>query len=266
MRRHLILLAVAALAAGPARAARWYTFENCQLIPNPANDGDSFHVRYKSRHYIFRLYFVDAPESEDSLPDRVQDQAAYWGIDGNASVRLGKQAAEFTRKFLEDGFTVYTERSDARGRSDRDRFYAFIKAGDQDLAEALVRNGLARIYGVELDHPDGTSATTYLWRLKTAERQAKQDKIGGWAKQTETAADRLQQMTAVPQIAEQELVLPRTIALYSLKPPYSQVALLQKGAAVTVLQAESPTLVRIRFRAPSGNTYEAQCRRIDLGL
>ena len=33
-------------------------------MENPANDGDSFHVRAKEKEFIFRLYFVDTPEVE----------------------------------------------------------------------------------------------------------------------------------------------------------------------------------------------------------
>ena len=49
----------------------WVTLENCQLVSNPSNDGDSFHVRADNKEYIFRLYFVDAPETDAASPARL---------------------------------------------------------------------------------------------------------------------------------------------------------------------------------------------------
>ena len=61
----------------PACAGRWLTLTNCRYLPNAANDGDSFHVRAEGREYIFRLYFVDTPETDDGIPERVKEQAKY---------------------------------------------------------------------------------------------------------------------------------------------------------------------------------------------
>src|ERR1043166_4831245 len=77
-------------------ASAWQTLPNCKLLPNPANDGDSFHVRCDGKEYIFRLYFVDTPEAEDSLPERVAEQASYWNISTEDTIKLGKSAAQFT--------------------------------------------------------------------------------------------------------------------------------------------------------------------------
>ena len=82
----LLGLAACLLAAAPpdARAAKkWREYTGCNVIPNASNDGDSFHVKpsnIKTRRYLFRLYFVDTPESEKSLPERLQEQADYFGI------------------------------------------------------------------------------------------------------------------------------------------------------------------------------------------
>ena len=43
----------------------WIVLNNCRLIVNPANDGDSFHVEHQGREHIFRLYFVDTPETNE---------------------------------------------------------------------------------------------------------------------------------------------------------------------------------------------------------
>lgn len=189
MHRILLLLGALFLFCTPSSFAnKWRLLEGCTLIPNESNDGDSFHVKYKRRKYIFRLYFADAPETDMSFPDRVAQQAEYWHISDRAVVRLGHEAAKFTRKFLENGFTVHTQLIDARGRSDKERFYAFVNVGDKTLAEELVRNGLARVFGQDSDLPDGTRSTTFWWRLKTAEREAKKNRVGAFAPDVETAS------------------------------------------------------------------------------
>ena len=43
---------------------QWVTYKDCRYLPNAANDGDSFHVRAAGKEYIFRLYFVDTPETD----------------------------------------------------------------------------------------------------------------------------------------------------------------------------------------------------------
>jgi endonuclease YncB( thermonuclease family) len=53
-------------------------------------------------------------------------------------------------------------------------------ADGNDLAELLVRNGLARIYGTRTLLPDGRDSRTYLATLAGLEQQAKSDGLGGW--------------------------------------------------------------------------------------
>jgi hypothetical protein len=99
------------ISASPCLAGKWCILENCALVPNESNDGDSFHVKYRWREYIFRLYFVDAPETDDHVKNRIVEQAKYWGISEQAVTRLGREAAQFTRKFIENGFSADVERS-----------------------------------------------------------------------------------------------------------------------------------------------------------
>lgn len=272
MRRTLwIACVMSLLTALPAPAGRWRTLEGCTLIPDESNDGDSFHVKYRRHHYIFRLYFADAPETDRLVPERVTEQAAYWDISEDETLRLGKKAAEFTRKFLQGEFTVFTRLADARGRSEKPRFYAIVQAGQKDLAEALVENGLARIFGEDVELPDGTSSTMIWWRLKTAERNAKKFRLGGWAptdspRKAEPAAQPPPSPAVAASLPERDVILPYTIPVYSLKEPFAQVGLLQKGAPVRMLGLESPSMARIRFAGADGKVFEAQCRRIDLGL
>lgn len=158
----------------------WSVYENCRLLKNNFNDGDSFHVKCGSSHRIFRLYFVDAPETAANYPDRVKDQAAYFRIDDKAALKVGKAAARFTGKFLSREFTVYTKQEDARGNSEIERCFAMIRVGDTWLSEELVSRGLARVYGFNTDLPDGFPARKYVADLKVLERAARRRKEGAW--------------------------------------------------------------------------------------
>ena len=263
MRRAMLILWVLALLPINPCLAKWSTLEDCTLIPNEYNDGDSFHVRHRGHEYIFRLYFVDAPESDDSIPERVSEQAAWFGIDRHEVLRFGHEAARFTDHFLARGFTVLTEFKDAMGRSKLERFYALIRVDHQDLAEELVRHGLARIYGMDVDLPDGTKAMNFQWRLKTAEQEAKREKLGVWSRETAGKPS-----ATVPHsgVEERDISVPRTVPVYSLKDPGVQVGILESGAQVHVLKIESPAMVRILIPGSSGTVFEAQCLRADLGL
>lgn len=181
----LARLAAVAIVSGLAVShlqahGKWVTLDNCSLIPNASNDGDSFHVRAKRREYIFRLYFADAPETDPGLADRLEEQARYFGITVAQTLQLGERARNFTNQELSKPFTVLTCRSDALGRSKLERFYAFVKIDNKDLAEELVENGLARVHGASAA-PAGLPLAEGEWaKLERLEAEAKREKVGGW--------------------------------------------------------------------------------------
>jgi len=159
---------------------QWVTYKDCRYLPNAANDGDSFHVRAAGREYIFRLYFVDAPETDMSVPDRVAEQAKYFHATIQDALQIGLEAERFTRKKLSRSFTIRTRKQDARGRSRRPRYFAFVQTDTGDLGEQLIANGLARAYGAA-SGPPGMSTPEDEWRkLKQLEGKAKKQKVGGW--------------------------------------------------------------------------------------
>jgi DNA uptake protein ComE-like DNA-binding protein len=179
------LLAVAIVWAAPvdvgARDSKdWIVLENCRLISNPANDGDSFHASAGAREYIFRLYMVDAPETDEMNPARLVEQAKYFGITVPQAIEVGQAAKEFTREKLSQPFTVFTRMSDAMGQSRLERFYAFVQTKEGDLGEQLVRNGLARNYGFKAAPPGLRNSRLEVEKLRQLEDDAKQEKIGGW--------------------------------------------------------------------------------------
>lgn len=166
---------------GDRPEAKWEVLDGCRLLTNALLDGDSFHVVHQEREYIFRLYFVDAPESDDSLKDRIQDQAEYFGIAPDDVPRAGLLAARFTREKLSGrDFTILTRWQNAMGRSSLARFYGVVLVTGTNLAEALVANGCARIYGVRANLPDGVRSTTFINRLKNLELAAREAKRGVW--------------------------------------------------------------------------------------
>jgi DNA uptake protein ComE-like DNA-binding protein len=158
----------------------WIVLKDCRLIPNPANDGDSFHVSAGTNEYIFRLYLVDAPETDEMTPGRLVAQAKYFGITVPQAIEVGRAAKEFTREKLSDPFTVFTRMSDAMGQSRIERFYAFVQTKDGDLGEQLVRNGLARNYGFKAAPPGLKNSRVELEKLQQLEDEARQEKIGSW--------------------------------------------------------------------------------------
>jgi len=159
----------------------WVTLENCRLVSNPANDGDSFHVRANDKEYICRLYLVDAPETDAVSPARLIEQAKYFGISVPQVIELGEAAKLFVRQKLAEPFTVFTRMANAMGRSNIERIYAFVQTEEGDLGEQLVANGLARIYGKSAVPPGALSSAAESQKLKNLENQAKQAKLGGWA-------------------------------------------------------------------------------------
>jgi DNA uptake protein ComE-like DNA-binding protein len=185
LRHKIALFAIAIVCGAPvdvgAREHKdWIVLENCRFIPNLADDGDSFHVSAGTKEYIFRLYMVDAPETDALTPGRLVEQAKYFGITVPQAIEVAEAAKEFTQRKLSEPFTVFTRMSDAMGRSKIERFYAFVQTKDGDLGEQLVRNGLARNYGYKAVPPRFKNSRSEVEKLQQFEDEARQEKIGGW--------------------------------------------------------------------------------------
>ena len=163
-----------------ARGGDWITLENCRLVPNAANDGDSFHVSVNGKEYIFRLYLVDAPETDAANPARLIEQAKDFGITVPQVIELGETAKAFAGEKLAEPFTVITHMANAMGRSNIERFYAFVQTKDGDLGEQLIANGLARIHGTSATPPGASSSAAERQRLEQLQDDAKRRKVGGW--------------------------------------------------------------------------------------
>lgn len=170
-----------ALREPGTQESKWEVLSGCQLVTNQVVDGDSFHVMHKGREYIFRLYFVDAPESDPSLKDRIKEQAAYFGISTNDIPHAGLLASRFTREKLTGrDITVRTRWQNAMGRSSLARYYVEVLINGTNLAEQLVANGYARIYGPRANLPDGPRSTIFINRLRNLELAAREKQLGVW--------------------------------------------------------------------------------------
>lgn len=186
------MLAAAAALLPPLSAARaeagpghFEKLERVRFLQNESNDGDSFHVSAGGKEFIFRLYHVDTPETDARFPERVKEQAEYFGLTVEETIKVGKIAEEFTRgKLAAKPFTVFTSWEDARGSSRLPRYYAWIVVEDKTLQELLVANGLARVFGMPGNPPSGMSSAAFKAHLKVLEEKARQDHLGAWAVRT----------------------------------------------------------------------------------
>jgi competence ComEA-like helix-hairpin-helix protein len=174
-------LALCLLVPLPCLArAPWVTLQGGQLLIKRPNDGDSFHISVAGKEYIFRLYFVDASETDTEFRDRVEEQSKYFRISVDDNVKLGDLAKKYTREKLSEPFLVRTCWEDAMGRSRLPRYFAFVQTKDGDLGEQLVENGLARIHE-SATKPEGLSAAAAEWKkLQVLEQKARNEKVGGW--------------------------------------------------------------------------------------
>jgi micrococcal nuclease len=123
------------------------------ILVEPADGGAT-----ASGHARVRLIGIDAPESVK--PDHPVEP---WG----------KEAAEFTRDYLDDG--PFQIRLDRRRKDRYDRFLAYVYVEEQLLNEALVRAGLSRAVHYPGDSPQIAR------RIREAEMEAQREQRGMWS-------------------------------------------------------------------------------------
>jgi len=191
----------------PVYAAELQALPNARLIDRGANDGDSFYVNVSGKDLLIRLYFVDCPEISVSMKSdarRLREQTRYFGLAGTERTQhFGKEAKKFVSQTLTKLFTVYTAYASALGRSSGGRVYAFVTtAGGEDLASILVKNGLARTYGVGRKTPDGVPRDEMVHQLRDLESAAMLKRSGIWS---ESDPDRIIELRARQRREDQEL-------------------------------------------------------------
>lgn len=184
------------LAISSAAAQVLTDLGQCKLVTTEWSDGDSFQIQTGDRKkYTIRLYGADCIEwhvNDTTDARRLRAQRRYfgmaeWGGSPQSSIQaakeLGQAASHEVATALNLPFTVHTAFADARGDGKHQRIYAFVTtARGEDLAERLVRMGLARAFGVYRETPSGKSAAEYRAFLEDAELQAAKSGVGAWAK------------------------------------------------------------------------------------
>ena len=176
----MVLLACTSLWPQPADArprTPWVELD-CRYDSDTPNDGDSFRARCGRKQFTFRLYFVDAPETKLS-DDRVEEQAKQFNVPTERVPEIGEEARRFSRGKLRNRFKVHTY-FQSLGKDGEERYYAFVETKAGELGELLVRNGLARVYGTDVEPRGMRSPSRQRDRLKQLQGDAKQDKVGGW--------------------------------------------------------------------------------------
>lgn len=168
-------------------------YHGCTLVPEKNNDGDSFNVRLPDgREAIFRLYYVDSPESAFKTyrggannHDRINEQARdFANLSPERTVEVGKLAKKYTLDLLAKArFTIFTKWDSPFNDQ---RYHAFVQvtSGDkpQWLHELLLRKGLARLKTKPAPLPDGTSVEDQRRTLEMIRQQAIRGKLGGWGR------------------------------------------------------------------------------------
>jgi competence protein ComEA len=194
---HPAYLIIACLLTLFCRAAEpLQEFKECKLIPTEWADGDSFEVKFPDgENRTIRLYGADCFEwhvNDDSDSRRLREQRRYFGIAEfgnspqtsiNAAKDLGRKAAAETNRLLARPFTIHTAMANALGDGKHPRIYGFVTTADgKDLAESLVRAGLARAFGVYRETPQGASAKESKEYLRDVELTAAKSGAGAWGK------------------------------------------------------------------------------------
>jgi endonuclease YncB( thermonuclease family) len=176
-------------AERPKVSRGYEVISGCRWQDNKSNDGDSFYVRLPDgRSEQFRLYYVDAPESQfrtyrggATNRERIHEQAQELGLSDEQAVEIGQRAKARVQDLLAGKpFTLHTRWDDPFGDK---RYHAFVAPdGGPFLEETLVREGLVRIHTKPADLPDGTPVKERLRQLRELENGAKRAKRGARGK------------------------------------------------------------------------------------
>ena len=172
---------------GKAVTGTFQVFPRAELVESRANEADTLRIRINGEEHIFVLYFVDALEATMNHPQLVAKQGRYFG---NASDKVitdtGAEAAAYVTDLLKTKpFSVLTRWERVPNTS---RYYALIIVEVNPgkpvyLADLLMNEGLAWLYGVETELPDDKrDSISYGLELQSLASRARQNRAGVWAK------------------------------------------------------------------------------------
>lgn len=163
------------------------SFPGAQFVESRANEPDAFRVKIGEEEIVFVLYFIDALEASWTHPQRVAEQARWFGNAPNQTiVDNGIVAMNYVANLLKSKpFTVLTRWERVPNSS---RYYALISVEAEPgrrsyLADLLIRKGYARVNGVATFLPpdDPRSEIDYGVELRESAKLARVQKQGIWA-------------------------------------------------------------------------------------
>ena len=166
---------------------KFLIFPRATLVESRANEADTLRIRIGNEEHIFVLYFVDALEASMNHPQRVADQARYFGRTNDKVITTtGTEAAAYVAELLKARpFEVLTRWERVPNTL---RYYALIRFVREDgqrvyLMDLLLRKGYARLDGVDTLLPgDHRDLPTYLAEMMALSRKAREEKQGVWAR------------------------------------------------------------------------------------
>ena len=175
------LVVLLAASAHATEEKRWHTLQACRYLADEANDGDNFLVQCGREKFKVRLYFVDAPETDASFPERVRQQYEYFGVTMDELTRAGAKARDYVRAQLASRpFVVHTRYVFAQGRSKVPRYYGLVEFDGRYLHQLLLAEGLARNRGATIALA-GQSGRDHARVLQQIEDRARLERRGVWA-------------------------------------------------------------------------------------
>jgi endonuclease YncB( thermonuclease family) len=155
------------------------------LVETRANEADTLRFRTGADENIFVLYFVDAIEASSSHPQRINEQARWFGnVNDRLLVETGVEALNYVRDLLKSRpYQVLTRWEQVPNST---RYYALIRVEIQPgkgvyLADLLMQAGYARVQGVTTPLPnDSRDEVAYMLELKKHGDRARANKAGIW--------------------------------------------------------------------------------------
>lgn len=129
-------------------------------------DGDTIKLTMKNRVETVRLLLVDAPEMNDPK---------------HGKQPYADEATTFLTHMIQSSKTIKLEK-DTSSRDPYKRFLAYVYADEKSVQEALLENGLVRVYQDPKNHK-------HLNKYRQIEANAKQKKIGIWSQENYVQAD-----------------------------------------------------------------------------
>lgn len=157
---------------------------NCELVESRANDGNTFRVRHRDNEYVFRLYFVDTPETTLNNGDIIREQIRYFNyITEEQLLETGAEAREYALKILRSRpFTVFTQWEKLMHSH---RYYGMIQiqAATHErrfLSELLANRGYATLDSNGRNLPNGVEQEVYRDHLRELETVARKSSVGAW--------------------------------------------------------------------------------------